>query len=139
VARHIYSKFPECHWLWWESDATPICEKWIETLDKEYKRAGKKFMGHIVSGMGDMNGVAVYPHNVPDLSYNAMLARASSFDVVLRDETISETHAANHLIAHKPRFNGTKLTFDDHLPLLELQHRGFVCFMDATMALCMTR
>ena len=57
-----------------------------------------------------------------------MLARDSSFDVVLRDETISETHAANHLIAHKPRFNGTKLTFDDHLPLLELQHRGFVLF-----------
>lgn len=128
TARHIYTHFRGKHWLWWEADATPLVGGWLEKLSVEYATGNRPFMGHIVQKMGHMNGVAVYPGNVLQYSHEAMLAKKSAWDVVLKDYTIHLTHGVNHLMAHFPRYNGITLSFTDKSALKELRKRGAVLF-----------
>src|SRR5437762_9736333 len=123
VADHF--KFP---WLWWEADATPLKTGWLDALAKEYYEAGKPFMGHIVRGMGHMNGLAVYPCNVAAHSTDALLCRKTAFDVMLWKDIRFKTHTANHLIAHFPRYTGVQLSFNEIAPVKRLLDKGYVLF-----------
>lgn len=101
VARYIpmvYTK--EEPWLFLEADATPLKKGWLDTLEQEYRKGGKPFMGHIVQDMGHMNGVAIYPNHVSWFARKPFLVEQSAWDVSLMEETIELTHNANHLIQH---------------------------------------
>lgn len=97
-------------WLWWESDALPLKKGWLDALNAGYKKSRKPFYGHIVEGMGHMNGVAVYPFNISDYCYNAMLTRQAPFDIVLHNEVSFEKFdRANDLILHQVKQYGGEL------------------------------
>lgn len=105
TARHIHDlkqngMIEQDCWFWWEQDAIPLKPDWLEQLEAEYRRGGKAFMGHRVHQMDHINGVAVYPWNVCEYTYKAMLCQAAAWDYVMRDETKGVTHACNHLIGH---------------------------------------
>ncbi len=115
AARHIESLgLPDGQgWLWWEADATPIKEGWLDSLAEAYGRPSRAvFMGHIVAGKGHMNGVAVYPCNISNYCTKPLLVKASPFDIVLSNEVDkSAIKPVNHLIAHKlKRFGGEEPT-----------------------------
>ena len=115
-------------WLWWEPDATPLVPEWLDTLESEYKLGAKPYMGHIVSQMGHMNGVAVYPPNAMEYSSRAMLTRAIPFDIAMKDDLNGKVHPANKLFAHAPRFNGIKLSVTDEAVLKAIKKTGAVLF-----------
>lgn len=104
VARHMMDL--KQAWFWWEMDAVPLRSRWLQTLCDEYERANKGWMGHIVEGMGHMNGVGIYHPDTPAKAITAMITRKNPWDVAMRHDTIQHTHAANHLIAHCWNING---------------------------------
>lgn len=117
-------------WLWWEADATPLVKGWLTTLAAEYTRAARPFMGHIL-GTGytqHMNGVGIYPANVAEHAMDAMICRASPFDMMLWKDIRYKTHSANGLIAHFPRFTQTQVSFDDIAVARRLVDKGAVLF-----------
>lgn len=71
-------------WLWLEPDATPLCLKWLDYLERGYAREGKPFMGpkldptDVVPGLA---GVSVYPENTWTLLGPSLTNRAVAFDV----------------------------------------------------------
>lgn len=137
TARHIHEHYKEAAWFWWEADATPLRAGWINDLEKEYRKGGRPFMGHIVPQMGHMNGVAIYPWDVCNYTTSALLTRSAPWDMAMKDETIHQTHRANHLIAHFPRYNGIRISFTDAKALKMLQKRGLGIFHgcnDGTLA-----
>lgn len=87
-------------WYWHEADAIPLKPGWFARLQEEYDKGGKPLMGPIIKGRGWMNGTAVYPHNFPELSPEAMAATQHAWDWVTEKETIHLTHDAAHLIDH---------------------------------------
>lgn len=128
TARYIYTHFRKTHWLWWEADATPLVGGWLDKLSAKYAAGNRPFMGHVVPKMGHMNGVAVYPGNVLELSPEAILAKKSPWDIVLKDYTIHKTQPVNEVMVHFPRYNGITLSFTDKDALQELRKRGGVLF-----------
>lgn len=87
-------------WLWWEADATPLCRGWLEILSAAYQAAGKPFAGHVVEGMGHMNGVGLYPPDVRQYSVKALTSVKTPWDVAMKADTAHLTHPLNHLILH---------------------------------------
>lgn len=94
-------------WLFLEADAIPIRKGWLHDIAAEHVRSGKPFSGHIVDGMGHLNGCAVYPKNVMEYSVNAMMTEESAWDVVLgsdlalRDGGVSaHCHPSHALFQH---------------------------------------
>jgi hypothetical protein len=87
-------------WIWSEPDAVFVKEGWLELLSDEYLRADKPFMGHVVGGMGHMNGVGVYPADVGRFAPHAMTCTNAAFDMVLHPAIAPHVHKANHLIRH---------------------------------------
>lgn len=100
VASFMVERKPHRPWLWLEADATPIKQGWLTTIHEAHRMGGKPFAGHIVEGMGHMNGVGVYPWNVAEMSSRAMLARAAPFDVVLKEIETNSVTPLNHIIQH---------------------------------------
>lgn len=127
AVRYIANHF-KMPWYWMEPDVTPLKSGWLDAISKEYYEAGKPFMGHIVRGMGHMNGAGVYPANVAAHTTDALLARATAFDVMLAKDIRTKTHSANHLMAHFPRYTGVQLSFNDHAPVQRLLDKGYVVF-----------
>lgn len=127
TARYIANHF-KTPWLFLEPDATPLKKGWLDALSKEYYEAGKPFMGHIVKGMGHMNGVAIYPSNVALHSTDALLCRKTAWDVMLAKDIRLKTHPANHLMAHFPRYTGVQLSFNEQAPVQRLLDKGYVLF-----------
>lgn len=87
-------------WLWWESDATPLCKGWLEVLWHAYVAGGKPFAGHVVGGMEHMNGVGIYPPDVGQYSVRALTSMKTPWDVAMKHETQPHTTNLNHLILH---------------------------------------
>lgn len=87
-------------WIWWESDAIPLCKGWLDVLESGYNAGGKPFAGHVVGGMEHMNGVGIYPPDVRAYSIRAMTAINTPWDVAMKDETRHLTTNLNHLILH---------------------------------------
>lgn len=94
------SKRDLASWLWWEADAVPLRKGWLTDLDAAHANGGQPFSGHVVEGMGHMNGVGIYPPDVRLHSSNAMLCMNTPWDVAMKKETARFTHAINHLILH---------------------------------------
>lgn len=90
-------------WLWLEPDAVPLKPGWAETLQAEYEKCGKLFMGSVVPGMGHANGTAIYPADTVNLIPNALsenLPKQIAWDSAMKEEMIDLCHDASHLMAH---------------------------------------
>jgi len=94
------SKNDPTPWMWWEADAVPLRRGWLLDLDMAHVLSKKPFSGHVVEGMGHMNGVGIYPADVRLHSSNAMLCMKTPWDVAMKKETAAKTNAINHLILH---------------------------------------
>lgn len=76
AATYVHQKWPQ-PFLWLESDCVPLIPSWLDALDFEYVRNGKKFLGYIYqcsqAFLPDrvMSAIAVYPNDavklLPDL------------------------------------------------------------------------
>lgn len=99
ACRFMASREGTVGWFWNEPDAIPVVSDWLEQLSHEYEKSGKAFMGTIIGDMGHMNGVAVYPRDVPRYC-KGLAGLSGAWDTVLNDEIIPHRHMANHLIQH---------------------------------------
>lgn len=79
-------------WFWCEADCVPLRAGWLPDWFQEYGRASKPFMGAVVEGRGHMNGTAIYPPDLPEISPAAMNATDVAWDWVMRQDTIALTH-----------------------------------------------
>lgn len=86
--------------LWWESDAIPLCKGWLEVLWAAYQAGGKPFAGHVVGGMEHMNGAGIYPPDVRMYSVKAFTCIKTPWDVAMKPDTRHITTPLNHLILH---------------------------------------
>ena len=87
-------------WFWWEPDAIPLKRDWLTTLTQEMAKGNKPFMGHIVEGMGHMNGVGFYPAKL-NLYYTYKNDQVTAaWDYEMTPQVIKQVHKANHLIQH---------------------------------------
>lgn len=104
VAWHIFDKHKD-PWFWWEPDATPLKAGWLATLWGEYRKGGRPFGGHVVRGQEHLNGVAIYPANIPEYVSDCFNTRAAPFDVALSKECPTKhIYVMNRWIAHWPRY-----------------------------------
>lgn len=106
VARYIEAVVKQ-PWLFLEADAIPLRKRWLHDIAEEHARVGKAFSGHVVDGMGHLNGSCVYPPNVAAFSVGAFRTEETAWDVVLgadlhlREGGMSPyVHAAHTLFAH---------------------------------------
>jgi hypothetical protein len=110
-------------WLWLEPDAIPVKPDWLTVLQREYLRAGRKFMGAVVPMMGHMNGVGIYPPNTPTIIPRGMRATSGAWDTDMRDEMIDKCHDAGHLIQHCWGIsNGCAHPFNGDAPHFKNEH-----------------
>lgn len=100
VAYYIYQRINR-PWLFLEYDEIPVRKEWLMALQMEYNACGRPFMGHIVDGLGHMNGGGIYPANYPMISRAGMNADGIAWDWEQRHEVTHLVHKANHLIAQK--------------------------------------
>jgi hypothetical protein len=98
VARHM--RFIGKPWLWLEADAIPVRFDWLRILQRRYVSCGQPMLGSIVHPLGHMNGVGVYPFNLPDITPETMKCTGIAFDWVMKAKTIAITHDASDLICH---------------------------------------
>ncbi len=90
-------------WLLLETDLAPCRTDWVSTLEAEYRRARKPFMGAWVEYYDIMNGAGVYPADVtawvPEFfKGNPLMARA--YDCAIAPQIMWFTHNATHLMPH---------------------------------------
>lgn len=80
--------------FWWnEPDCVPLCSGWLDDLEKEYKRAGKPFMGSIVKKpCVHLTGCAIYPPNVKLFNPAMLTTEKVAFDCVKPEVTVKHTH-----------------------------------------------
>jgi len=105
-ARGIAALYNE-PWLWLEYDAVAIRKGWLNDIAEDYRKCGKPFAGHLVEGMGHLNGVMVYPANVAQYSIAAFQTEESAWDVVLGSDLamheggiMASSHPAHTLFQH---------------------------------------
>lgn len=115
-------------WFWWEADVTPLKPRWLATLEKEYVESGKAFMGHVTRNGGYMSGVAIYPPDLSQHTCDALLVRQTAFDATLWKDIRGKVHAANHLMAHHPRYTGVTLSCKDVAAATKLLDKSYVVF-----------
>ena len=116
-AQYVSVKYNQ-PWLWLECDAIPLKGGWIETLENEYKRAVRPFMGMLVdvtvaSGQQipkHMSGVAIYPPNVSMHSVAMMRCSGIAFDMAGAEEVLPQAHFTR-LIMHK--YQAPSITRDE--------------------------
>lgn len=93
-------------WFWWEPDCVPLKPGWISTLEAEYVKAKRPFMGHWIEGRSDwpngyMVGIGVYPHNLADYNHTSLFVTNIAWDMNLGPSIASQCHRINHLIDHR--------------------------------------
>ena len=89
VGSHYVAKTYRKPFLWLEPDAVPLKVGWLDTLEMEYQRCGRDFMGAVWDKPAKhMNGNGIYPagftYDGPD---------AVPFDVYIGRTTLLRTHA----------------------------------------------
>ncbi len=109
-------------WLFCEPDCVPLKKGWLDTLEAEYIKGGKPFMGaHVLIEKvpEHMSGNAIYPENVPEVG-GALLMPANwinngrwyelAFDVAGAVGTPGILHQVHYtnLIQHRFRHPGFK-------------------------------
>lgn len=89
-------------WLWLEPDAIPLRPDWLDTIEAEYKTAGKPFMGDRVE-VADVplhqSGVGVYPATLSNHGGLAYLALEIAWDVFAAEQIVPQSHFTK-LIEH---------------------------------------
>ncbi len=109
-------------WMFCEPDCIPLKKGWLDTLEAEYIRGGKPFMGaHVkIDRVPEhMSGNAIYPQNVPEVGGRILFptmwvndaangqAFELAFDVAGATDTLKQAHFTN-LIQHRFRHPGFK-------------------------------
>lgn len=97
-----------------EVDCIPLCPDWLDRLEAEYRRAGRKYMGNIVrvdTIPEHMTGNGVYAQDTAHVAINLMLPRYAviegkqlevAFDVAGAPDILPNAHITN-LIIHRFR------------------------------------
>lgn len=103
LCHHMASYARPKPWLLLEPDMAPTRSNWLETLENEYDKAGKPFMGAWVEHYDLMNGGGVYPPDADRwvrefLDNNPIKQQA--YDIVVAPEVVPFMHRANHLMPH---------------------------------------
>lgn len=112
TARYIPTKFKDW-WMWWESDMVPLKPGWLRTIEDEYLKAGKAFMGSVVGPYNHINGAGCYPNNVAVYSQRMMLAYSNPWDVEGAPDIQQHKHDASHLFHHLWFWQNHLPTFPD--------------------------
>jgi FkbM family methyltransferase len=90
------------YFFWMEPDAIPLQKGWLDTLEAEYKRAGKPFMGDRVEVEKiplHMSGVGFYPNPLHLYAGEAYRAHETAFDMAGKDQIVPRAHFTK-LIEH---------------------------------------
>lgn len=99
--------------LWLEPDAIPITDTWLDQIALAYQHCPRRFMGTIVTQVGQpglpaqyLNGVAVYPNDAVEVFNNisAVKDHSSAFDIGSAPVVVSKSQNTS-LMQH---FWGTK-------------------------------
>jgi len=106
--------------LWIESDAVPLKPGWLDTIEQEYLRQGRPFMGTVFEWVSatryqlHLNGNAVYPQNVRQLNPYALAATSLPWDCTRPDITLPRTFRST-LFQHEwgDRVTNSAPTFPD--------------------------
>lgn len=114
--------------VWVESDAVPLKPGWLDTIEQEYLRAGRPFMGTIFEWVSEtryqphLNGNAVYPQNLRQLNPYVMAATQIPWDCTRPDITLPRTYRSN-LFQHEwgDRKTNVPPTFQDKESLKRLR------------------
>lgn len=83
--------------VWVESDAVPLKPGWVDTIEAEYLKQGRPFMGTIFEWVSatkylpHLNGNAVYPQNLRQLNPYVMAATQLPWDCTRPDLTLPRT------------------------------------------------
>jgi hypothetical protein len=84
------------YFMWIESDCAPIAPGWIDTLETEYRRAGKPFFGTTYDRpYPHLNGVAVYPANIHRYNPYMLNGSALPWDVIRPNLTLAHAHVTH--------------------------------------------
>lgn len=134
---HVMAKW-DSPWLLLETDLAPCISDWVSTLESEYARAGKPFMGSWVEYYDIMNGAGAYPADVspwcPEFfSGNPILAKA--YDCAIAPQIIWFTHNATHLMPHIwfTRSNGRPGGLVPQVPIWNERMFEWVCNHNAVL------
>lgn len=103
ICNHMAGDKRRSPWMLLETDLAPCRADWVSSLEDEYKRARKPFMGAWVEYYDIMNGAGVYPADVtawcPEFfKGNPLLARA--YDCAIAPQIMWFMHNATHLMPH---------------------------------------
>jgi FkbM family methyltransferase len=87
------------YFLWLEPDAIPVSPGWMDTLEAEYKRGGKPFMGERVD-LGEkrpdvpihMTGIGIYQNPIYMLAGEAYRAHDVAWDIASKDQILPHCH-----------------------------------------------
>jgi FkbM family methyltransferase len=94
---------PGCpYFMWMEPDAIPLKPGWLDTLEAEYRRAGKPFMGDRVEVEDiplHMSGVGIYQNPIYLLAGEAYRAFDTAFDMAAKDQIVPNAYFTK-LIEH---------------------------------------
>lgn len=126
TCRWLWDHKQEGSFLWWEPDATPLKKGWLKTIAERH--AGNMFTGHVVSGMGHMDCVGVYPNNYLRHSITGMLTRAAPWDHASKGEISHMVTPANDLFQLVWDVDGQPPTFSDPQLFKELVSSDAVLF-----------
>lgn len=107
AASFVYG-FTRSPWLWWEQDAVPLRSGWMDEITSEYLASRRLFMGakYMTPYGPHLNGVAVYPYNVPLIEPEMMMCRGAPFDLVGGKKVLSYSHISP-LFQHVWSFEGS--------------------------------
>ena len=87
-------------WLWFEADMVPLKPNWLQTLQDAYMKGGKPCMGTVVTGMGHVNGTAIYPADYAAWATNAMSSVQTAWDMEQAKDMPGKVHEASYLMQH---------------------------------------
>jgi FkbM family methyltransferase len=90
------------YFFWMEPDAIPLQKGWLDTLEAEFKRAGKPFMGDRVEVENiplHMSGVGFYPNPLHAYAGEAYRAHETAWDMAGREQIVPRAHFTK-LIEH---------------------------------------
>lgn len=101
--------------LWLEPDAIPLQKGWLDEIQAEYIRAGRKFMGDRVQVENiplHMSGVGIYPNPLHQYAGEAYRASDTAWDMAAKDQIVPQAHFTK-LIEHA--WKHPKFTSKDEL------------------------
>jgi hypothetical protein len=104
-----------------ETDSVPIATGWCDVIESEYKKCGRKFMGHVYASGNPslppmvMSGIGVYAHDSYTLLHQ-MIREGANWDMAMTPGVINEAHDTQ-LIRHLwGEMNNPPVFGDENIP-----------------------